>query len=116
MALPLRAHALRSPAVCPLGFLGFLIALACALARLCLLQTHASVLLLSPPQSAEGYCFTNVRRWTRKFDLLAFDKVLVPIHLGVHWVLAVINLRDKRFEYYDSMLGDGLSLPAPRCL
>jgi hypothetical protein len=24
----------------------------------------------------------------------------------MHWVLAVINLRDKRFEYYDSMNDD----------
>ena len=28
---------------------------------------------------------------------------MIPLHLGFHWALAVINLRDKRFEYYDSL-------------
>ena len=27
----------------------------------------------------------------------------MPIHLGEHWCCAIINLRDKRFEYYDSL-------------
>jgi len=31
------------------------------------------------------------------------DKVVVPIHLGNHWCLAVINFKQKRFEYYDSL-------------
>ena len=32
--------------------------------------------------------------------------IVFPIHChGNHWVLAVINLRDKRFEYYDSLRG-----------
>lgn len=51
------------------------------------------------------YCYANVRRWTRKVDLLSMDKIIIPLHLGVHWTLAVINIRDKRFEYYDSMAG-----------
>jgi len=51
-----------------------------------------------------GYTYSNVRTWTRKIDLFSMDKVIIPVHLGVHWVLSVINIRDKRFEYYDSML------------
>lgn len=48
-------------------------------------------------------------RW--QTDVFAADKVLIPMHVdGNHWCLAVINLRDKRFEYYDSMFG------APDCL
>jgi sentrin-specific protease 1 len=27
------------------------------------------------------------------------------VHLGTHWCLGIINLRDKRFEYYDSLHG-----------
>lgn len=34
------------------------------------------------------------------------DKVLVPVHVNKnHWCLAVINLRDTRFEYHDPMGG-----------
>jgi sentrin-specific protease 1 len=51
------------------------------------------------------YSYAGVKRWTRKVDLFAMDKVIIPIHLGVHWTCAVINLRDKQFEYYDSMNG-----------
>lgn len=28
--------------------------------------------------------------------------MLVPIHLGYHWCLAVVDLRDKSISYYDS--------------
>ncbi|KAL9656639.1 hypothetical protein ABK040_002910 [Willaertia magna] len=51
------------------------------------------------------YGYSNVKRWTRKIDLFEFHKIIIPIHLGVHWTLAIINLRDERFEYYDSMGG-----------
>jgi sentrin-specific protease 1 len=51
------------------------------------------------------YQFQNVSRWTKKIDLFSLDKVIIPIHLGSHWTLAVINVRDKRFEYYDSLDG-----------
>eukprot|EP01090_Pellita_catalonica_P021597 TRINITY_DN8128_c0_g1_i1.p1 TRINITY_DN8128_c0_g1~~TRINITY_DN8128_c0_g1_i1.p1 ORF type:complete len:514 (+),score=59.98 TRINITY_DN8128_c0_g1_i1:326-1867(+) len=51
------------------------------------------------------YQYPRVRKWTRKVDLFAKDKVLIPVHLGNHWCLAVINIRDKRFEYYDSLGG-----------
>lgn len=34
------------------------------------------------------------------------DKIIIPIHLSMHWCLAVINLKEKRFEYYDSLLGN----------
>lgn len=51
------------------------------------------------------YQYANVRRWTRKTDLFSMDKIIIPVHLGKHWTLCVINLRDKRYEYYDSMGG-----------
>ncbi|KAH7727498.1 Ulp1 protease [Aphelenchoides avenae] len=52
--------------------------------------------------------FAGVKRWTRKIDVFSFDVILVPIHHGAHWCLAVINFKTKRLEYYDSMLGYGL--------
>jgi len=30
-----------------------------------------------------------VRRWTKQVDLFSFDYILVPVHLGMHWCLAV---------------------------
>ncbi|KNC49032.1 uncharacterized protein AMSG_04776 [Thecamonas trahens ATCC 50062] len=50
------------------------------------------------------YNYRKVRRWTKKVDLRDIDKVIFPVHLGTHWTLAVVNLRDKRFEYYDALL------------
>lgn len=32
---------------------------------------------------------TAVKRWTKAVDLFLYDLVLVPLHLGVHWALAV---------------------------
>ncbi|EGG17397.1 sentrin/SUMO-specific protease [Cavenderia fasciculata] len=53
-----------------------------------------------------GYQYQRVRRWTSKVDIFSLDKVVMPIHLGAHWCLAVVNLKEKRFEYYDSLGGD----------
>lgn len=42
-----------------------------------------------------GYNYARVQKWTRRIDLFAMDRVVVPIHLGNHWCLAVINLQDR---------------------
>ena len=39
-------------------------------------------------------------------DLFAMDVIMVPIHLGMHWCLAAIDIRAKTVTYYDSLLGD----------
>ena len=52
------------------------------------------------------YDFNGVRRWTRKVDLFSFDRVIFPVHQDVHWVLAVANIKQQRFEYFDSMFGE----------
>ncbi|KAI1899255.1 hypothetical protein AGOR_G00059920 [Albula goreensis] len=44
-----------------------------------------------------------VRRWTKAVDIFLYDIILVPLHLGVHWSLAVIDLKAKTVKYYDSM-------------
>ncbi|KAM4723241.1 sentrin-specific protease 2 [Anableps anableps] len=44
-----------------------------------------------------------VKRWTKAVDLFMFDVILVPLHLGVHWALAVIDLKSKTVKSYDSM-------------
>ncbi|KAL2104266.1 hypothetical protein ACEWY4_001134 [Coilia grayii] len=49
--------------------------------------------------------FSAVRRWTKKVDLFSHDILLVPVHLGVHWCLSVIDFRKKTIWYLDSMGG-----------
>lgn len=61
---------------------------------------------LSPDE--RSYVYKDVSRWTRraKVDLLNLDKVVVPVHVGGnHWCLGVINMRERRLEYFDSLGG-----------
>jgi Ulp1 family protease len=59
-----------------------------------------------------------VQRWFKKVELFpklndggggdsansCVDAVLVPLHLQTHWALMAIDLRAKRFYYFDSLL------------
>ncbi|XP_070596998.1 sentrin-specific protease 1 [Erythrolamprus reginae] len=49
--------------------------------------------------------YSAVKRWTKKVDIFSVDILLVPIHLGVHWCLAVTDFRKKTITYFDSMGG-----------
>eukprot|EP00240_Pyramimonas_obovata_P006594 CAMPEP_0118945558 /NCGR_PEP_ID=MMETSP1169-20130426/42513_1 /TAXON_ID=36882 /ORGANISM="Pyramimonas obovata, Strain CCMP722" /LENGTH=179 /DNA_ID=CAMNT_0006891305 /DNA_START=1 /DNA_END=540 /DNA_ORIENTATION=+ len=56
------------------------------------------------------YLYKGVNRWTspkrlKGYSILDCDKVVVPIHQGVHWVLAVINLAQSSLSFLDSMGG-----------
>uniref|UniRef100_A0A1I7XQ06 ULP_PROTEASE domain-containing protein n=1 Tax=Heterorhabditis bacteriophora TaxID=37862 RepID=A0A1I7XQ06_HETBA len=77
--------------------------------------------------NSKGYA--SVKRWTRKVDIFSYEILLVPIHLNVHWCMAigtnaeqlmigqglvllqplelfcVIDLGEKKIDYYDSLLG-----------
>ncbi|CAL8319823.1 unnamed protein product [Merluccius merluccius] len=57
-----------------------------------------------PKLLTSGY--SAVRRWTKKMDIFAADILLVPIHLGMHWCLSVVDFRKKVIMYYDSMGGN----------
>lgn len=50
-------------------------------------SVHAFSTFFFPKLISEGY--KAVRRWTRGVDLFKQDIILVPIHLRVHWALAV---------------------------
>ena len=66
-------------------------------------RTHPRLPLLD-----RSYDFDAVKSWTKKrkmkfggtFDM---DLLIVPVHIGVHWTLAVINLPQRRIEYYDAL-------------
>ncbi|XP_018567904.1 sentrin-specific protease-like [Anoplophora glabripennis] len=45
----------------------------------------------------------SLRRWTKRVDIFEHDIICVPIHLGMHWCMAIINLKDRSIRYYDSM-------------
>lgn len=53
--------------------------------------------------SEKGFSYHRVQRWTRRFDVFSMERIVIPIHLGNHWCLAVINFAEKKFEYYDSL-------------
>ena len=39
-------------------------------------------------------------------DLFSYSLVLVPVHLGMHWCLATIDMDTQSIVYYDSMGGN----------
>jgi len=61
-------------------------------------------------QDSGKYEYSNVRRWTLakklKYDVLRCEKIYVPVHQRMHWVLAEIDVTNKRISYYDSLLGE----------
>ena len=50
--------------------------------------------------------FNAVKRWTKKVDLFSQSLILIPVHLGMHWCLATIDIDAKAIVYYDSMGGN----------
>ena len=64
-------------------------------------------------ESTDGYYYKNVTNWTARSKVpgtvFSKDLLIIPIHChGNHWTLAVINIKLKRFEYYDSLRGGPL--------
>lgn len=59
--------------------------------------------------------YASVKRWTRKIDLFSYEVILVPVHLGIHWCMAVIDMVEQKIEFYDSLYdGNTAVLPALR--
>lgn len=61
-----------------------------------------------------AYLHKNVARWSKmaKIDVSELDKIILPVHVGHnHWCCAIINIREKQLEYYDSLGGTN-----PTCL
>ena len=50
----------------------------------------------------------GVKRWTRRVDIFAHDFIVVPVHLGRHWCLAIVDLQNKAIRYCDSMGGNNM--------
>ncbi|OAD58865.1 Sentrin-specific protease 1 [Eufriesea mexicana] len=69
-------------------------------------KIHAMNTFFYPKLISGGH--SSLKRWTRKIDIFAQDLIVVPIHLGIHWCMSVIDFRDKSIRYYDSMGGNNL--------
>ncbi|MFQ6626515.1 hypothetical protein Gotur_005536 [Gossypium turneri] len=54
-----------------------------------------------------GYNYRAVKRWTSQrklgYCLLDCDKIFVLIHKDIHCCFAVINKKDQKFQYLDSL-------------
>ena len=57
----------------------------------------------------------SVARWTQEVDVFSYDLLLVPVHLGDHWCLAVVDFKRSGVYYYDSMGGDNLECLEALC-
>jgi sentrin-specific protease 1 len=61
-------------------------------------------------EGGAGYDYDAVRRWTTfkklGYDALQCDTIIIPVHQGIHWVLATIELKNERVRLYDSLLGE----------
>ncbi|KAL6776829.1 SENP1 [Auxenochlorella protothecoides x Auxenochlorella symbiontica] len=63
-----------------------------------------------------GYSYAQVRRWTTPKRLAAAgqaspclldcDRIVVPVHQGMHWVCAVVDLRNQELRYLDALKGE----------
>lgn len=70
---------------------------------------HAMNTFFYPKLISGGH--SSLKRWTRKIDIFAQDIIVVPIHLGIHWCMSIIDFRDKTIRYFDSMGSNN-----PKCL
>ena len=48
----------------------------------------------------EGH--VGVKRMTKHVNIFAFDLIFVPVHLGGHWCLAIVDMLDKTMLDCDS--------------
>ncbi|NXN20329.1 SENP2 protease, partial [Indicator maculatus] len=71
-------------------------------------SVHAFSTFFYPKLVSGGHA--AVRRWTKDMDIFQKDIILVPIHLGVHWALVVIDVRKKAIRYYDSLGQRGMKI------
>ncbi len=58
-----------------------------------------------------GFSYDIVKRWTKKFEILQhYDLMIIPINIPArnHWVLTVIDLKQKKTVTYDSFETDTL--------
>lgn len=58
---------------------------------------------LSTTVQANIFQLVTVFVFTVQVDIFQLDYYIVPVHRPAHWCLAVINMKNKRIDYYDSL-------------
>lgn len=54
------------------------------------------------------YNYSNIKRWSKTFDVFAKDKIFMPININnTHWTMSIVFILKKEIHYYDSMSGSG---------
>jgi len=66
---------------------------------------HMTSYFYSTLTRTNKFDYSRVRRWTSKIDIFDMDKILIPIHLGNHWTMLVIQMKKRHIDYYDSLGG-----------
>ena len=61
------------------------------------LGTHFATKL----QATQGE-YSAVERWTKRVSIFEYDLVFIPVNVGRHWSLAVIDFQNNTIGYYDS--------------
>jgi len=57
------------------------------------------------------YNYGDMRKWTNRVDLFSYDILMVPIHqYDAHWALVVVDLTQKRVDFYDSFNSNGFKI------
>ncbi len=55
-----------------------------------------------------GYHFNKVKRWTKKIDIFALNKIFIPVNItNTHWGLVLIDIVLKTIIYFDSFRHSG---------
>ncbi|KAL8578614.1 hypothetical protein ACOMHN_007072 [Nucella lapillus] len=67
-------------------------------------RTYAFNTFFYPKLMSRGH--DAVKRWTRRVDVFSHHYLVIPVHLGVHWCLCVVFMKEKVIRYYDSMGGN----------
>lgn len=69
------------------------------------IQVHAFNTFFYTKLKESGY--SGVRKWLKrkKVELMSLKMILIPVHLGIHWTFASIDVPQRQFGYYDSMSG-----------
>jgi sentrin-specific protease 1 len=70
------------------------------------LRCYAFSTFFYPKLVKDGYNATKLR--SCKVDLFSYQLVLVPVHLGDHWTLAVIDFTCQEIRYYNSLNGNNI--------
>lgn len=47
-----------------------------------------------------------MKRWTKRVDVFSKDILFVPINQSYHWVLGVMDMKNKTVAVYDSLGGN----------